>query len=460
MHTLDCMMDYISDTTTGLVRPEYHAPTLVKLKAKGGIWYVSVTMPKALRKGTKRQEKRSTGTTDERAARTKIVPLTNEIYAKFDRGLAALHISYVQETNQPAFTNTIGDFTKVFTVDPFLIKQHGLDKDPDQKITNLLPGWIAYLEDTNQGDHKERTSRRNKLFEFVSVVGNLHVEDIKKQHGYQYAKWLNDEGKANSTVRSLITKVGAFLTWCEQEDFIDNNPFYNLKLSHYGKESLPYLPFDFDELTAIFAQEMEAANRLCLSILAVTGARLDEIALLDWSQVKTEFGITFIDLRPEEVIVKTDGSHRVVPIHPTVAEDLWSMKTSDGGRIFNYKIDANGKSQNDASKTLMPYVRNVTKHKRKVVHSLRGTFKQMLENAGITQDMIEKLETGEISLAEIDLAIRENKVDKRVNDKITGHSARDTAGKYGYGPLLIPRANAVSKIDVSFQGLQHPDSVR
>ena len=129
------------------------------------------------------------------------------------------------------------------------------------------------------------------------------------------------------------------------------------------------------------------------------------------------------------------------------------MLVGGTGRIFDYKLDADGKAQNAASKQLMPYVRNVTQHPRKVVHSLRGTFKQMLENAGVTGEMVDQLETGEITLSDIERSMKDNLVEKRVNDKITGHSARDVSGKYGFGPLLIPRAIAVERIDLGFLNL-------
>ncbi|NQX73344.1 MAG: hypothetical protein HRT62_07220 [Epibacterium sp.] len=54
---------------------------------------------------------RSTGTTDPRVAKTKLVPLANEIYAEFDRKLASLHSQYVDETNEIGFTQTIGYFS-------------------------------------------------------------------------------------------------------------------------------------------------------------------------------------------------------------------------------------------------------------------------------------------------------------------------------------------------------------
>lgn len=77
----------------------------------------------------------------------------------------------------------------------------------------------------------------------------------------------------------------------------------------------------------------------------------------------------------------------------------------------------------------------------------------MLENAGVTGEMVDQLETGEITLSDIERSMKDNLVEKRVNDKITGHSARDVSGKYGFGPLLIPRAIAVERLDLGFLNL-------
>lgn len=148
---------------------------------------------------------RSSGTTDIRIAKTKMVPKANEIDAEFDKALRKFHQQHIAQTNTPSLTNTIGGFSGVFTEDPFLIQKFGLDKNPDLKITRLLPDGLEHLEHTNQGDPKERKSRASKVGEFVTIVGDLNVEDIAKQHAYQYAKWLHSEGKVNKTIRSLIT---------------------------------------------------------------------------------------------------------------------------------------------------------------------------------------------------------------------------------------------------------------
>ena len=90
--------------------------------------------------------------------------------------------------------------------------------------------------------------------------------------------------------------------------------------------------------------------------------------------------------------------------------------------------DRDGKTQASSSKALMPLVRNVTQHKSKVVHSLRGNFKDMLRDVGVS---------------------------KEVNDFITGHGSGDVAGAYGTGPSLKVRGEAIERL--SFQFLKLAD---
>jgi integrase len=203
------------------------------------------------------------------------------------------------------------------------------------------------------------------------------------------------------------------LVHAEQKGLIDNNPFTDLTLAHYGRPAQSYLPFTHEEMVEIFAQEMPQQDRLALTLLATNGARLDEIALLEWSQVGIEHGITYLDLRLASKL-KNDQSRRIVPVHSKVAPLL---KARGAARIFDYRKDFDGKSQSDAGKTLGVYIRNVTTDPLKVVHSFRGTFKDMLKNAGVTALMVEQLEAGEVILSEIADAIISGQVSKELNDR-------------------------------------------
>lgn len=85
--------------------------------------------------------------------------------------------------------------------------------------------------------------------------------------------------------------------------------------------------------------------------------------------------------------------------------------------------DRDGKTQSSSSKKLMPLVRKVTKERAKAVHSLRGNFKDMLRDAGVS---------------------------KEINDFITGHDAGDVAGNYGSGPGLKVRQEAIERLSFPF----------
>ena len=68
----------------------------------------------------------------------------------------------------------------------------------------------------------------------------------------------------------------------------------------------------------------------------------------------------------------------------------------------------------------MKHVRKVTDDPLKVVHSLRGTLKDKLRDTGVSTE---------------------------TNDFITGHGRGDAAGKYGIGPSLAVRKEALDRPD-------------
>lgn len=430
---------------------KFHPPTLVKVASKGNKWFVYVTKPPELQAYSKtKQVRRSTGTTDKRRAEAVKSEITSKIYEEFQKEIDDIYLRSEARKVDPAavFTSQItAEPNTVFISDSFTINRLGLDKDPRLRISRLIPEFAQHLDDLNKETRKERRTKISKIKEFISVVDDLNVLDVKKQHAYKYAKWMAQEDRANKTIRSNISRVTSILVWAEQEGYIEFNPFVQLHLKDYGAKSKPWLTFSKQELVDIFAQEMLKEDRLALTLLATTGARLDEIALLDWSQVKREYDIVYLDLT--EAKVKNVSSRRLIPVHSTVAGMLETDKT---GRIFSYALDKDGKAQSDAGKQLAKYVDSITDDPQKVIHSFRGTFKDLLRNAGMTQDMMSQLESGELTLDEVSQTLDEKSVSKELNDRITGHAQTDIAGKYGVGHHLIPRAAAIEKIDVSFIG--------
>ena len=273
------------------------------------------------------------------------------------------------------------------------------------------------LKDNPYASIKTANAAKNSLKKFSDFIGEKALSDLTKHDGYRFADHMKEEGYAKKTIAKAISFVSVMLTGFEQSGKIERNPFDNIKLSSFGSPSAAYSSFSRTELTKLFSQRMPSSHRLLLSILITTGMRLDEAALLDWSDIKTEDGVEFFDLTESGKLVKNIGSRRRVPV-PKVLGNI--LNREKFGEIFTFSRDADGKSQAAASKALMRQVRRVTDDRTKVVHSLRGTLKDLLRDAG---------------------------VDKEINDFITGHSSGDVAGKYGAGPSLAKRAEALNSVE-------------
>lgn len=385
----------------------YHASKLVQLKAKGNKWYVQVTKPVGLQNGTNKQARRSAGTTDRKEAERRQHRIADEIYREFDEQIDRLKpqpaIKFVYDLTPP-------DPLHAFRPKPVIPKVN-----PAMLISRIRP---QYVEGRPWKKIKTKNGVDTHIKEFVSVVGDIEVGAITKKHAYDYAKFLSEQGRGNSTIKTRISSVGGMLTWCEQQGHIETSPIVNLRLKHYGTATEHYKPLEHDELVKLFKQPMKPRERLILSILATTGMRLDEVALLRWDQVKTKDDIVYLDLT-DDAVVKNDGSKRMVPLHSGLI-----MPERGTGDMFGYLRDRDGKATNEASKSCMPWVRAAgINDPLKVVHSLRGNFKDFLRDLDIS---------------------------KELNDFITGHSFGDSAGDYGKGPSLATRSAAIDQIEIGF----------
>jgi integrase len=451
-----------------------------------GVYYVSVTVPKDIEHLFKSKQIRvSTGTSDIKAAQKKQHKITAELYSKILKVLTLHHLDrksgylrnwesdainlavelgvyregfqpqnyrkYLDQAAQDVMNDAIGDNAKnVRPVkdDLYLAALHYIEHDtiddtewvklsnPEVEIdpsktsaTNdtIIGRLNDYVENRNWNRLKTKSSAINQINRFARMVGNLNLTKIEKNHAYDYARLMHEDGYAHKTIRSSISAVSAMLEWCERNRMIPLSPFSNLKLSDYGKPPEKYLPFEKAELINIFKTEMSAEVRLLLSILITTGMRLDEAALLTWERVKEADGIRYFSLQDgtDDIIVKNTQSKRLIAL-----PDCLLLPQRGQGRLFTYRLDKDGKAENAASRSLMTTIRKCTQEPRKVVHSFRGTLKDLLRDANVT---------------------------KEINDFITGHGQGDEASEYGVGPSLETKFKAVNAINHPWLWLNQPN---
>ena len=470
MVSLGIKQDIILDITVTDIKP-----TLVLTKGK---WYVCVTIPTDYRAAFKGQKqlKISTGTSDRSLAEKLLISKSSKLIAKIR---AASEVSHpLVEAAQKVIDNTreirhgyaaeqiLDPDTFYETMmdirgraayaeridhlisdpeDGMLIsnQQYAVEKamiefedqlaifkpnnslapsvaDGNWLMSAVLDSWMAEVSFNRQ---KTKNTYKSHVERFIRYNGDMGIHQISKSNARDYVNYLSEEGKAHSTIETAVASLRGLLNFAEEEGLIDENVFRGLRLKGKGKPPQRRATFSIKQLRKLFSLNMTARDKLCLQILAATGMRLDEVALLRFEDIKTDddTGIRYFDLTDEAKVLKNDqASRRRIPI-PN------ELKIPEGGvgRLFNYPLDRDGKAENAASKSLLRRIKMVRDNPNEnlVVHSLRHTYKDLLRDAGIPKDM---------------------------QDFILGHAASSVGDSYGQGYSLLSKKNAVDKLDLSF----------
>jgi integrase len=308
-----------------------------------------------------------------------------------------------------------------------------------QSAKTLMPMFIdwseRYIKEKKRKDSIDvHTKRKKACAMFFLVCGNKPLDEYDAVHMIEMARYMDHDTNgrqwAKATIKNYVSYVKQAFDYAgsSRNDLgkvvLTAHPFHNMQeIKSYGSEGKPYLPLTNEELTSLFSSKMEPQERLLLAVLVTTGMRLDEAALMIWERITLQNGVLCFSLvdhvADEAVRVKNVGSRRYIPVPDVIKSMLGNGGT---GRLFNYRIDTEGKSENAASKSLMPIIRQVTSHPQKAVHSLRGTF--------------------------IDLVRELGDVDSEDRKFITGHKQGDVGGDgYGEGPSMKKRLNIINKVE-------------
>ena len=283
----------------------------------------------------------------------------------------------------------------------------------------------SWAENKDWSRLKGKKAYQTQVNTFVELMGDLDVQQITAVTLYNFAELMaNEYGSANATIVNYIASISNVLNYAVRKGLVESNPAKGLDLRPYGKKASTRRPFPEPMLRKLFELELPDDIRILWLILITTGMRLDEVALLSRSDIKVEKGIRYFDLT--EAIVKNKGSARKVPVPDIITyqlDDYLGTRTVE--RLFDFPLNADGKSQNAASKKSMRFIRKITSDPSLVTHSLRHNFKDICRDAGIPKDL---------------------------HGFITGHSGGDSASNYGEGHSLLTRYDALNRIKHDFLG--------
>jgi len=272
--------------------------------------------------------------------------------------------------------------------------------------------------------------------EALQLIPKRRAGKLREAQLPELVEWTHKHPAAEcispATVNKLLGGVQAVLVWARDNGMIPDempwaDPFSNMRLEEPRSTRQPWEPNELQVLfgSPVFTQGVrpvagggEAA--FWLPLLAIfTGARLNELAPMTVRDVKRDetsglHYITVIEDIESGRSVKTEGSVRVVPVHPQLVRvgflDFVAHQKAEGGgaaRLFPLLTRGPHGGFGEAwSKWFGRYKRALgITNPDSVFHSFRHGFKDALRAASVGED---------------------------VNDALTGHSGSNAVAR-GYG---------------------------
>ncbi len=349
--------------------------------------------------------------------------------------------------------NADGDYTPDDAVVARYPKWHGLDAK-----TPLLPSSALTFDALLKYWEREGPKAPSSLVSF-----NQHVADFKERLKHSDASrvtkadviaWkdaLLDKGLSAKTINDgYLASIRTLYRLAKRNDLIAGDPTEGVRVFAKRRAGDGRLPYEDAEVAAILAladAETKPHLRWIPWLLALTGARVGEIAQLWGNRVATINDIPIIRIAPAEDggTIKNVGSERDVPLHPAIIDrgflEFVNTRPNGGPLFYGGKKAASrprksqtaGHASDGAINRVREWIRDngFTDRRKAPSHAFRHWFKT--------------------KCADLDIA-------DSVADAIQGHTDQSAAA--GYRKISLTKmAGAIGKIPVpTLTGNQHSDT--
>jgi integrase len=293
-------------------------------------------------------------------------------------------------------------------------------------VSTLLDEFMEY-RDTS--DPYRPVSRGEALIAFgtmLDLLGDRPISEVRNRDAQEYAlkvaqlpvRWRqrfpektapevlarpeSKEGSrlAPATFNKETGLVKAFWTWAVQREELPNNAFKAIKKQDTGTAKDKRRSFTDDEMrfiaTMLDADKRKRIDRYWIvSMLAYTGARLEEIAQLRHQDVTTVDGVVCLRITGEAGSVKNAASERIVPVHSALIAKGFLKFTGSApdGHLFSDADQAEDRSGQPISKWFARVLDKLkVADRRKIgLHSFRHTMISRLRQAGVSDHTAREL---------------------------------------------------------------------
>lgn len=270
--------------------------------------------------------------------------------------------------------------------------------------------WLATLKGSTLP--KTYTIKKTAVESLVRFLGEkTPLATIRRSDLAKWYQHMREEGASTPTLTNKQSYTGGkagLFDWAMAAGYYpkgDNPASGHVSYSTREKRSrrkLGFKAYDRDQIQALFApqafEKLSKSARWASLLGLYTGARASEIGQLLIADVVEEEGVLSIRISDEgpHQKVKTDVSLRTVPVHPDLLalgfrEWVSSLKSKGSQRLFPAgKADAKNGPGNWISKAFSRHLAEVGKgwpEAKRGFHSLRKTFIQELQGAGVVSEL-------------------------------------------------------------------------
>jgi len=297
---------------------------------------------------------------------------------------------------------------------------------------DLIAKWAKWRKPRPKTVYETRRIMR-KLTNFVGFddLTRLSKADVER-----WLEHLDDTGAAPKTLEGHLLTLKTLANFAAEKDMISDNPIAKVRYRAKANPRKKIRAYTNPEARAVLAAarlQQRDYMRWLPWLACFTGARLDEIAAADVRDVERvgRYWVLNIrlDYRAEDASIKTETSHRRVPLHKRLlAEGFLAYVRGlpkDGPLLPTLRADKFGSKGGTATKKIGPFVRALATDMPSLVD------RRLSPNHSWRHRLIDECRS---------IPIRED-----IEHALTGHAQEGTAPDYGEYAINTMLGPAIDK---------------
>lgn len=242
-------------------------------------------------------------------------------------------------------------------------------------IDDMADKWLAEAAYTQKGAYQHRKALA------VLVASRKTVGEIGRKTAGAFVTDTLAKGRKPATVNRIISTYSALWRWLERRGHVEGNPWLNQRLSLKGDNGSRRA---FTEAEgAAFLSSLDGVDRDVVTVAAVTGMRLEEIAGLEPADIEAKGKVVWINVREG----KTDAAARRIPVVASPVRKMLQGRRATGHvKLFHeLKPDRFGDYGSALSKRVGRKLRSIGLTDPHLVadHSWRHRARTLMEYADV-----------------------------------------------------------------------------